>query len=119
MLVVLSTQAVTATPLGSAGGRHFTLTATDSQWNQLTDDVGSSSLGEVMAGKRITAVVGDYNAGNAAWRIKSRGPSGQVKRAGFLHLATEADVAEATRDFGAPLVVAPDDELEVYPEVVP
>jgi len=69
----LTTQAVTCTLINKSGSLalEFNATATDDQWNELTDSVNSLSLYKVMKGETITRLYGKYADGCGCVRIRN------------------------------------------------
>lgn len=106
----MSTQAVEAVIGNPNMTRVFSTTATDGQYNNLTDSVTSTALGLTMPGQSISYVCATYAAGNAIWRIISS-QTNQIYRQGFASQSGYVDPAACKI---APLVVAPDMLFQVY-----
>jgi hypothetical protein len=110
----MTTNAVTCTIGGPSIQKNFNLTATDGQWNNLTDSVSSSDLGIVMPRQTITKMTANYAAGAMLVRIISR-TTLQQKRFGFGSITGLTDPSGVSIPA---LTVSPDDIIEAWPVAV-
>jgi hypothetical protein len=110
----MSTNAVTCTIGGPSIQKNFTLTATDGQWNNLTDSVSSSDLGIVMPNQAINKMSANYAAGAMLVRISSRTTLVQ-KRFG---IGSKVGLTDPSGVSIPGYTVTSDDLIEAYPVAV-
>ena len=115
----MTTQAVTGAVFGSGatGGRSYSVTATDGQFNRAIDTIGSAQLGFAQTGQVVTHVQVTYAAGAAYWRIRNS-VSQVTLRQGF---GFKVGAGGPSPGSGAivPYQIQQDDVLEVYTQAVP
>lgn len=109
----MSTQAVVASLSGSGnnGGRKYSATATDGQWNSVNTTTGSSELGFAQKGRVIDNVNVQYNAGSCAWRILDR-VTQMVVRSGF---GCKLNTGNLSGYPIQPVMITQDMVFQVYP----
>ena len=107
----MTTQTINAGIWGKAGGREFSVVATDGIFtNALTTDSGSAQIGEAMKGQTIDHICVDYGAGSCVYKLVNR-VSQQTQREGFAFVSGQADPAQSNI---APYVVQLDDVLQIF-----
>ena len=110
----MTTQAVAATIGNASMSRVFSATATDGQYNNLTDSITSTALGLTMPNQVINYICATYTAGAAVWRIISS-QTNAVKRQGFC---SDAGYVDPSQCMIQSYRVAPDDLFQIYPVVI-
>jgi len=108
----MTTQLVRATLMSKTRAIHFTLTATDDQWNDLVDNVNSLDLHEVMEGEVIDRVMGSYASGSCLCRIWNS-QTQQVKTLFCLPMVK----GEHVQMLEQPVKIEKDDILQCLPHV--
>jgi len=74
--------AVSATVSGSKGGKEFSVSSTEESWSEVTDSLGSASLGQVMPGASINYLCMTVASGLGIWRIINRDTLQLVRQGG-------------------------------------
>lgn len=113
----MTTQATTASVFASKGGRSYSVTATDGQWNRLVSDTGSAQLGFAQTNEIASMIQLTMAAGLGAWRVRNS-VSQVTKRVGF---AFEVGGSGPAPYSGAipTFSIAQDDVLEIYTLATP
>lgn len=107
----MTTQTVQVYLSGPSGGRRFSVTATDGQFNEVTSETGTLSLYKVLKGKRIEYAGGQFAAGLAAAQVRNT-QTNKVKAVILCDVIGE----EIYRKID-PFTVEENDVLEVYCDV--
>lgn len=107
----MTTQDVTAIIGNPSMTRVFSATATDGQYNNLTDSVTTTALGLTMPGQVVSYICATYTSGLAVWRIISS-QTNQIYRQGFC---SQAGYVEQDACRIPSLTVAPDMLFQIYP----
>ena len=108
----MTTQAATATAFSSSGGRSYSVTATDDEWNRLVSDTGSAQIGFAQTNLLVTHIQVTYAASGAAWRLRNS-VSQVTKRVGFCFKAGAGGASPYSGNI-APITIEQDDILEIY-----
>jgi len=106
----VTTNVTTAAVGGPGFSKTFLKTATDGQYNVMTDTLSTQNLGLIMPAAQIDSVAVTYNEGSGIWRIISS-QTLAIKRWGYCSKAANVDNAECKI---SAYTVASDDLLEVY-----
>jgi len=112
----MTTQAVEVALVASDGSTvRYTLTATDDQWNTLTDETSSLQAYQMQKGKRILAHNSGYSGGAMAVRLRNVN-TGRIIAIGVGQLLTEMEPQGILQ--GA-FVMLDNDVIEAFPVAVP